>query len=306
VTRTFSIGADLTVARMGFGAMRITGRGIWGEPPDPHAARALLRTAVELGVDLIDTADSYGPEVSERLIAEALHPYPDHVVVATKGGLVREGPWRWHADGRPEHLRAACDGSLRRLRLERIDLYQLHTVDRAVPLEESVGALAELRQAGKIRHVGLSNVSVAQLERARTIVPIVSVQNRYSLLDRDSDDVIDVCQRDGLAFLPWFPLGKGALARPNGPLDRVAGAHGATRAQVALAWLLHRSPAMVPIPGTSSEPHLRENVAAATLALDDAELAELAQVTPTAAERVRRGVRRAGRSALGHLRSRRS
>jgi pyridoxine 4-dehydrogenase len=299
--RSVSIGGDLAVPPIGFGAMRVTGRGIWGEPPDPGAARALLRTAAELGVGLIDTADSYGPEVSERLIAEALHPYPEQVVIATKGGLVRDGPWRWHADGRPAHLRAACEASLRRLRLERIDLYQLHTVDHAVPLAESVGALAELQRQGKIRHIGLSNVDVGQLARARSIVPIVSVQNRYSLLDRGSEDVLAVCEREGLAFLPWFPLGKGSLARPDRRLDRIARAHGATRAQVALAWLLHRSPAIVPIPGTSSEQHLRENVAAAELVLDDAELAALANHTPTGAESLRRAVRRLGRSTLARL-----
>ena len=262
---------------MGFGAMRLTGPGIWGDPPDPGAARALLHRALELGVNLIDTADSYGPEVSERLIAEALHPYPDGVVVATKGGLVRPGPGRWVADCRPERLREACEHSLRRLRVERIELYQLHTVDRDVPLEESVGALAELRSEGKICHVGLSNVDVDQLARARRIVPVASVQNRYSLADRRWEPVLDACQREGLGFLPWFPLATGSLARPGGRLDRVAEAHGATPAQVSLAWLLQRSPVMLPIPGTASVEHLEENVAAASLRLADEEYAALAE-----------------------------
>nr|MDP8944009.1 aldo/keto reductase [Actinomycetota bacterium] len=273
----YTLGGELTVNRMGFGAMRLTGPGIWGEPPDPEAARGLLRRAVELGVTLIDTADSYGPEVSERLIAEALHPYPDGVVVATKGGLLRPAPGRWVADCRPERLREACELSLRRLRVERIELYQLHTVDRDVPLEESVGALADLRAEGKVRHVGLSNVDVGELERARRTVPVVSVQNRYSLADRKWEPVLAACEREGLGFLPWFPLAKGSLARRGGRLDRVAGAHGATPAQVALAWLLQHSPVMLPIPGTASLEHLEENVAAAGLRLGDEELAALAE-----------------------------
>ena len=272
---TFPLGGDLSVNRMGFGAMRVTGPGIWGDPPDPDAARALLRRVVELGVNLIDTADSYGPEVSERLIAEALHPYPDGVVVATKGGVLRPGPGRWVPDCRPDRLRAACEDSLRRLRVERIELYQLHTVDPNVPLEESVGALAELRAEGKVRHVGLSNFDAEPLDRARRIVPVASVQNRYSLVDRRSDPVIDACEREGIGFLPWFPLAMGELARAGGPLDRLADARGATPAQVALAWLLRRSPAMLPIPGTASVEHLEENVAAAGLALSDEELAAL-------------------------------
>ena len=270
---TFTLGGDLGVNRMGYGAMRVTGPGIWGDPPDPQAARAVLRRAVELGVNLIDTADSYGPEVSERLIAEALSPYPDGLVIATKGGLLRPGPGRWVADCRPERLREACEGSIRRLGVERIELYQLHTVDRNVPLEDSVGALAELREQGKVRHVGLSNVDADQLTRARRIVPVVSVQNRYSLVERTSDPVVDACERDGLAFLPWFPLAMGRLAEPGGPLDRVAEAHAATPAQVALAWLLRRSPAMLPIPGTASVEHLEENVAAAGLSLSDEDFA---------------------------------
>jgi pyridoxine 4-dehydrogenase len=269
-----TLGGDLVVRRMGFGAMRITGPGILGEPEDPDESRRVLRRTVELGVNFIDTADSYGPEVSERLIAEALHPYPDDLVIATKGGLTRTGgSGEWPPDGRPEHLREACEGSLRRLRLDRIDLYQLHRVDPEVPLEESVGALAELRDEGKIRHVGLSNVEPEQLEAARETVPVVSVQNRYSAWDRDSDPMVDLCERDGLAFIPWFPLGAGDVPSV---LERVADAHGATPFQIALAWLLHRSPAMLPIPGTSSVQHLEENVAAAALRLTDEELAAVA------------------------------
>jgi aryl-alcohol dehydrogenase-like predicted oxidoreductase len=270
-----TLGGDLTVRRMGFGAMRLTGGGIWGEPADLEAAKGVLRRAVELGVNLIDTADSYGPEVSERLIGEVLAPYPDDLVVATKGGLTRSGPRRWHADCRPEHLKQACEGSLRRLRLDRIDVYQLHTVDRQVPLAESVGALAELREEGKIRHVGLSNVNVDQLAEARSIVPVVSVQNRYSLSDRKHEPVLEACERDGLAFLPWFPLAAGDAARAGGALERVAAAGDASPAQLALAWLLSRSPVMAPIPGTSSVEHLEENVAAAALELEDSELEAL-------------------------------
>ncbi len=265
----------MTVRRMGFGAMRVTGRGIWGEPPDPEAARAVLRRAVDLGVNLIDTADAYGPEVSERLIAEALHPYPDDLVIATKGGVVRGGPGVWEADGRPEHLREACEGSLERLRLERIDLYQLHTVDSRVPLEESVGALAELSAEGKVRHVGLSNVGEAELAQARTIVPVASVQNRYSVDDRLHEPVLEACEHEGLGFLPFFPLAMGSLARAGSRLESIAAAHGAAPGQVALAWLLQRSPVMLPIPGTSSPAHLEENVAAASLELTEDELASL-------------------------------
>jgi pyridoxine 4-dehydrogenase len=273
---TFSLGGDVTVRRLGFGAMRITGSGIWGEPRDPDEARRVLRRAVELGVNLIDTADSYGPEVSERLIAEALHPYPDDLVIATKGGMTRSGPGRWGSDGRPEHLREACEGSLRRLRLERIDLYQLHTVDRAVPLEDSVGALAELQREGKIRLIGLSNVSVGQLDRARELVNVVSVQDRFSLADRHTEDVLEACEAHGLGFIPWFPLATGALANRDGALAAVAERHRATPVQVGIAWLLARSPVILPIPGTSSVAHLEENVAAAGLELSDTELTELA------------------------------
>jgi pyridoxine 4-dehydrogenase len=265
---------DLSVRRLGFGAMRITGKGIWGEPPDAGAARALLRRVVELGVNLIDTADSYGPEVSERLIREALHPYPDDVVIATKGGLLRDGPGKWRPDCRPEHLKEACEASLRRLRLDTIDLYQLHTPDPDVPFEESVGALSELREEGKIRNVGLSNVGRSHLATAREIVPIVSIQNRYSLTSRDSEQVLETCEGDGLGFIPWFPLDTGSLADADG-LEKVAKSHGATSGQVALAWLLQHSPVMIPIPGTSSIEHLEENVAAAQLQLSDDELSQV-------------------------------
>jgi aryl-alcohol dehydrogenase-like predicted oxidoreductase len=272
---SMTLGGDLVVRRMGFGAMRITGEGIWGDPPDRAKAQAVLRRAVELGVNLIDTADSYGPEVSEKIIAEALHPYPAGLVIATKGGLTRSGPRQWHRNGRPEHLRKACEGSLRRLRVERIDVYQLHAVDAAVPMEDSLGELIRLKAEGKIRHIGLSNVSVEQLKRARSLVEIVSVQNRYNLGDRASEDVLQVCKQDGLGFLPWYPVGAGDLTRAGGPLDRVAKAHAVTPAQVALAWLLLHSPVMLPIPGTSSVAHLEENVAAAALSLDDGEMLSL-------------------------------
>ncbi|MGA2927382.1 MAG: aldo/keto reductase, partial [Solirubrobacteraceae bacterium] len=255
--------------------MRITGDGVWGKPADPAGARALLQQVVNDGVDLIDTADSYGPDVSENLIAEALHPYPDGLVIATKGGLTRPGPGIWDRACRPERLKRCCEDSLRRLALERIDLYQLHAVDPQVPVEDSIGALAELQDEGKIRHVGICNVDAEQLERARAIIPIVSVQNRYNVADRHSEDVLQVCARDGLAFLPWFPLATGKLAAPGGALDEIARAHGATPAQVALAWLLAHSPVTVPIPGTSSPAHFAENLAAAQLELEQHELAEL-------------------------------
>ena len=272
---TFDIGGDLRVNRLGFGAMRITGKGIWGEPENPEEARAVLKRAVELGINLIDTADSYGPHVSERLIGETLHPYPEDLVIATKGGLLRDGPGQWRRDARPEHLREACEGSLKRLKLDRIDLYQLHRIDPRVPAEEPLGALAELREEGKIRHIGLSEVSVEQIQRAQQIVPIVSVQNRYNLTDRDSEDVLDFCEREGIGFIPWFPLATGNLARPGGPLDEIATRYGASPGQVALAWLLWRSPVILPIPGTSSVEHLVENVAAASLELNEEEFAEL-------------------------------
>jgi pyridoxine 4-dehydrogenase len=272
-----TLGGDLTVRRMGFGAMRLTGDGIWGDPPDPGGSRALLRRVYELDVNLIDTADSYGPEVSERLIREALHPYPEDLVIATKGGLLRDGPGQWRRDCRPEHLRQACEQSLRRLRLERIELYQLHAVDPKVPLADSVGALAELREEGKIRHVGLSNVDNEQLGAARAIVPVVSVQNRYSVTSRDSEEVLKTCEQDGLGFVPWFPLDTGTLASGDGRLEEIARAHGANPAQVALAWLLGHSQVTLPIPGTASLEHLEENVAAAALRLSDEEMAALAE-----------------------------
>jgi pyridoxine 4-dehydrogenase len=274
--QTFTIGGDLEVRRLGFGAMRITGDGIWGPPDDPDEARRVLRRVVELGINLIDTADSYGPEVSENLIAEALHPYPDGLVIATKGGLRRSGPGQWPRDGRPERLKECCEGSLRRLRLERIDLYQLHSPDPQVPLEDSLGALKELQDEGKIRHIGVSNVSRSELERARAVVDVVTVQNRYNLTVRHSEDVLDTCEREGIGFIPWFPLATGDLARPGGPLDELARSHDATQGQLALAWLLARSPVMLPIPGTGSVAHLEENVAAADLELAPDEVERLA------------------------------
>jgi aryl-alcohol dehydrogenase-like predicted oxidoreductase len=264
-----------SVRRLGFGAMRITGPGIWGPPADKGAAIALLRRVAEAGVEFIDTADSYGPEVSEELIAEALHPYPKGLVIATKGGLTRPDPDRWSTDCRPEHLRAACEGSLKRLRLDRIDLYQLHAVDYRVPLEESLGALAELQREGKIRHIGVSNVSEAELTRARKVAEIVSVQNHYNLRDRSSDRLVDLCAAAGIAFIPWYPLAAGRLAGPGSPLARAASRHGATPSQIALAWLLHRSPAMLPIPGTASLAHFEENRAAAEIGLSAEEFRDL-------------------------------
>lgn len=265
---TITLGGDRVVKRLGYGAMRVTGEGIWGDPPDVGAARRVLQRAVALGVNFIDTADSYGPEVSERLIAEALHPYPPGLVIATKGGIVRPTRERWDRDGRPEHLRAACDASLRRLRLECIDLYQLHAIDPAVPLEDSVGELARLRQEGKIRHVGVSNFDASELARARAIVDIVSVQNRYNVSDRSSDPVLAICERDGLAFIPWSPLAQSPRDASTGPrarLGRWAAGRGLSFQQAAVAWLLARSPAMLPIPGTTRASHLAELVAAAGL-----------------------------------------
>jgi pyridoxine 4-dehydrogenase len=272
---TFSLGGDLPVHRLGFGAMRLTGKGIWGEPPDRAEAIATLRRTVELGINLIDTAESYGPEVSERLIAEALYPYPPGLVVATKGGLDRPGPDQWEPNGRPERLRSVCEGSLRRLKLDRIDLYQLHRIDPAIPLADQLGTLERLHDEGKIRHIGLSEVTVEEIERARKLVPIVSVQNLYNLSNRHSEAVLDYCEREGLAFLPWFPLATGSLARRGGPLAKAAERLRATPAQVALAWLLKRSPVMLPIPGTSSVKHLEENAAAALLDLGEQEFQEL-------------------------------
>ncbi len=272
---TFTLGGDLPVHRLGFGSMQITGDGVWGEPRDHDQAMAVLRRSLQLGVNLIDTADSYGPEVSERLIAEALYPYPEGLVIATKGGLLRTGPGEWPTDGRPEHLREALEGSLRRLRLEQIDLYQFHRPDPKVPFEESVGALAKMRTEGKIRHVGLSNVSIDQLTAAQRIVPIASVQNRYNLTDRESEGVLDACEQQNIGFIPWFPLATGSLAKPGGPLDQIARQHQAAPSQIALAWLLQRSPVMLPIPGTSSVAHLEENLQAARIQLSQEEFDQL-------------------------------
>ncbi len=272
----FVIGNDLRVTRLGFGAMRITGDGVWGEPADRGEAIRVLRRAVGLGINFIDTADSYGPRVSEELIAEALHPYPADLVIATKGGFERPGPGKWVENGRPEHLRAACEGSLRRLRLERIDLYQLHRIDAKVPAEDQIGVLKELQAAGKIKHIGLSEVSVEQIQHAQTLATIVSVQNRYSLLDRKAEDVLQYCEQQKIGFIPWFPFGAGQLSGGESPINRVAAQWNATPSQVALAWLLARSPVMLPIPGTSRVDHLEENVAAADLKFDESQMRELA------------------------------
>jgi pyridoxine 4-dehydrogenase len=272
---TLTIGGDLEVHRLGFGAMRITGEGIWGPPHDPEEAKRLLRRVVELGIDLIDTADSYGPEVSENLISEALYPYPDGLVIATKGGLRRTGPGQWPRDARPERLKETCEASLRRLKLDRIDLYQLHSPDSKVPYEDSIGALKELQDEGKVRHIGISNVSVEQLEQARGIVEVVTVQNRYNLEDRQSEDVLEACEAAGIGFIPWFPLATGRLAERGGPLDQIAREHEATPGQIALAWLLARSPVMIPIPGTSSVEHLEENLAATRIELSPEEVEEI-------------------------------
>jgi pyridoxine 4-dehydrogenase len=274
------IGGDLTVNRLGFGAMRITGQGIWGEPKDAAEARRVLRRAMDLGVNFIDTADAYGPEVSERLIAEALHPYPRGLVIATKGGIVRPSAPQWVMDGRPEHLREACEASLKRLKLERIDLYQLHGPDSKVPLEDSIGELVRLQSAGKIRHIGVSNVKLEQLQRARGIARIVSVQNRYNVADRSSAEVLETCTRDGLAFIPWAPIARGSSeALEKAPeakaLEALAAKHKVSVFQVAIAWLLAKSPVMLPIPGTSSVEHLEQDVAAAAIKLSAAELASL-------------------------------
>lgn len=276
----FLIGNDLRIARLGFGAMRITGNGIWGEPADRAKAIRVLRRAVELGTNFIDTADSYGPHVSEEIIAEALHPYPAGLVIATKGGFDRPGPNQWVENGRPEHLRSALEGSLRRLRLDRIDLYQLHRIDPKVPAEDQLGALKDLQAQGKIKHIGLSEVSVRQIEHAQRIVRVVSVQNRYSLSDRGSEDVLQYCEKQGIGFIPWFPLAAGKLAGAQSAITRVAAQQKATPSQVALAWLLARSPVMLPIPGTSSVEHLEENIAAAGLKLDEKTMSELSEMAP--------------------------
>lgn len=273
----FKFGNDLRVARLGFGAMRITGKGIWGEPVNRAEAIRVLRRAVELGIDFIDTADSYGPGVSEEIIAEALYPYPAGLVIATKGGFDRPGPDQWVENGKPEHLKAACEGSLRRLRLEQIDVYQLHRIDPKVPADDQLGTLKDLQTQGKIKHVGLSEVSVAQIRHARKVVPIVSVQNRYSVNDRGSEAVLEYCEKNHIGFIPWFPLGAGKLAGARSSVADVAARLKATPSQVALAWLLARSPVMLPIPGTSSVGHLEENIAAAGLKLDANAMRELGQ-----------------------------
>jgi aryl-alcohol dehydrogenase-like predicted oxidoreductase len=267
---TFSLGGDLTVHRLGYGAMRITGDGIWGPPKDLETARSVLRRAVELGVDFIDTADSYGPFVSEDLIREALHPY-DGVVVATKGGLTRSGPGKWEQVARPEYLRQCVEMSLRRLGVEQIDLWQLHRIDSQVPVEDSLGAVKELQDAGKIKHLGLSEVSVAEIEQARKVVDVVSVQNQYNLADRSAEDVLEHCEREGIGFIPWFPVASGDLAKPGGVLDAISKDTGHAPSQLALAWLLRRSPVMLPIPGTGSVEHVEENCAAGVIELTDEE-----------------------------------
>jgi aryl-alcohol dehydrogenase-like predicted oxidoreductase len=272
---TFNLGGDMPVHRLGFGAMRITGDGIWGDPKNPDEARRLLRRVVELGINFIDTADSYGPEVSERLIGEALSPYPKGLVIGTKGGLTRSGPGEWSPVGRPEYLRQCVELSLRRLRLERIDLYQLHRFDAKVPMEETLGALKEMQKAGKIRHIGLSEVTVEEIEKARKSITVVSVQNLYNLSDRKHDPVVTYCEKNNIGFIPWFPVAAGDLAKPGGVLDTAAKRHGAKVSQLALAWLLHRSPVVIPIPGTSSIAHLEENTAAASLKLSADEWKEI-------------------------------
>jgi pyridoxine 4-dehydrogenase len=264
---SIDLGGDLTVHRLGFGAMRLTGPGIWGEPADRAECQRVLRRTLELDINLIDTADSYGPEVSERLIAETLYPYPNELVIATKGGLVRPGPGRWTPDGRPAHLRQACEGSLKRLRVDQIDVYQFHRPDPKVPLEESIGALVELKAQGKIRHIALSNITLEQLLQAQRLTPIVSVQNRYNLADRSSEPLLEACEVQEIPFIPWNPLEIGELTRAGGAVATIAGRIGATPGQVAIAWLLAHSPVMVPIPGTSRVKHLEENVAAAGVKL---------------------------------------
>jgi aryl-alcohol dehydrogenase-like predicted oxidoreductase len=271
-----TIGGGPTAGRLGFGAMRITGHGIWGPPPDEDQAIALLRRVAGQGEVLIDTADSYGPEVSETLIAKALYPYPPGLLIASKGGLTRSGPGYWGVDCRPEHLRQACTGSLRRLRLEQIELYQLHSVDHRVPIEDSVGTLVDLQREGKIRYIGVSNVSAAELARAQKVAQIVSVQNSYNVRDRSSDTLVDICAGAGIAFIPFYPLGKGRLARPDSPLSQIAERHNALPGQIALAWLLHRSPVMLPIPGTSSLAHFEENMGALSIRLSSEEFRALA------------------------------
>ena len=275
LAKTFNIGGDLEVNRLGFGAMRLTGKGIWGEPKDVGEAKRVLKRAVELGVNFIDTADSYGPAVSERLIGEALSPFPKGLVVATKGGVTRQGPDQWLPVGRPEYLAQQVEMSLRFLKTEVIGLWQLHRIDPQVPVEQSLRVIAKLQQEGKIRHVGLSEVKPAEIDQAREVIDIVSVQNLYNIGDRQHEDVLEYCEKHGLAFIPWFPVAAGKLAQPRGKLDAIAKHHGATVAQLSIAWLLHRSPVMLPIPGTSSVAHLEENLKAAEILLSDAELKEI-------------------------------
>jgi aryl-alcohol dehydrogenase-like predicted oxidoreductase len=275
VAKTFQLGGDLEVNRLGFGAMRIVGEGVWGAPRDAENSKAVLRRAVELGVNFIDTADAYGPDVSERLIGEALSPYQAGVVIATKGGLTRQGPAKWQPVGRAEYLTQQVEMSLRLLKLERLDLWQLHRIDPKTPVEESLGAIKLLQEAGKVRHIGLSEVKVAEIEQARKVCEIVSVQNKYNIGDRAHEDVVEYCTREGIAFIPWFPVAAGKLAQPGGPLDKAAKAHDATVGQLSLAWLLHHSPVILPIPGTSSIEHLEENVKARDVTLSDAEWHEI-------------------------------
>jgi aryl-alcohol dehydrogenase-like predicted oxidoreductase len=275
MTKAFLLGGDLEIKRLGFGAMRITGEGVWGEPKNPETAKKVLQRAVELGVNFIDTADAYGPEVSERLIGEALSPYTGGVVIATKGGLTRQGPGKWLPVGRPEYLTQEVEMSLRRLKTERIELWQLHRIDPKVPVEESLGAIKILQDEGKIRHIGLSEVKVPEIEQARKVVEIVSVQNKYNIGDRAHEDVLEYCTKHGIAFIPWFPVAAGKLAQPGGKLDEAAKQHGATVSQLSLAWLLHHSPVILPIPGTSSVEHLEENVKAQDVELSDKEWAEI-------------------------------
>ena len=280
---TFSIAGKRTVNRLGFGAMRITGDGIWGDPKDPAESQRVLKRLLDLNVNFIDTADSYGPEVSENLIAEALHPYPKGLVIATKGGLTRTGPNQWIPVGRAEYLRQCVEMSLRRLKAERIDLYQLHRFDPKVPVEESLGELKKMQEEGKIQHIGISEVSVAEIQQAQKIVNVVSVQNKYNITDRAHDDVVEYCAKNKIAFIPWFPLAAGALTKPGGVLDKLAKSHNVTTSQIAIAWLLHRSPVMLPIPGTSKVKHLEENVATAELKLSEAEWKLLEEAAKKAA-----------------------
>jgi pyridoxine 4-dehydrogenase len=275
VAKTFKIGGDMEVNRLGYGAMRITGKGIWGEPKDPDEAKRVLKRAVELGVNFIDTADSYGPDVSERLIAEALAPYPKGLVIATKGGFTRQGPDQWQPNGRPEYLVQQVEMSLRLLRTNTIDLWQLHRIDPQVPVEESLAPVAKLQEQGKIRHVGLSEVKPKEIDQARKVIDIVSVQNMYNVSERQHEDALQYCEKNDLAFIPWFPVAAGKLAKPGGKLDELAKRHGATVSQLSIAWLLHRSPVMLPIPGTSSVAHLEENMKAAEISLSNAEMQEI-------------------------------